>query len=156
MFLYQKLFMRSLVVAGKTLPQWVSWVQECFLIWKSSRLALHRLSKSIFDKIRKQFNNDNNKNNNNNNGIYWIKVILHHFQTIALFSWQDMGCTIRLKNIRTLKMKSSPVLILWKFPGPHVGGGMPTMVETIHLWLPHRRGVGESWNLSRVCGFYCF
>ena len=27
---------------------------------------------------------------------------------------------------------------------------------TIHLWRPHKRGVGESCNLSRVCGFYCF
>ena len=27
---------------------------------------------------------------------------------------------------------------------------------TIHLWRPHGRGVGESCNLSRVCGYYCF
>ena len=27
---------------------------------------------------------------------------------------------------------------------------------TIHLWRPHGRGVVESWNLSRICRFYCF
>ena len=48
-----------------------------------------------------------------------MKVILHHFQTIVLFLWQDRGCTIPLKNIRflpkckaSLKLKNSPVLIL--------------------------------------------
>ena len=30
-------------------------------------MALHWLSKGIFDKLQKQLNNNNNKNNNNNN-----------------------------------------------------------------------------------------
>ena len=77
-----------------------------------------------------------------------MKVILHHFQTIELFSCQGRGCTNPLKNICTilmsrqrvynplekypyptkckasLKLKNYPVLILrkllifWKFPGP--------------------------------------
>ena len=41
-----------------------------FLIGKSSTLALHRLSKGVFDKMQKQCkNNDNNENNSNNNNI---------------------------------------------------------------------------------------
>ena len=150
--------MRSFVAAGKTLPRWVLWVQECFfnlkILW-----ILHQLSEGFFDKIQKQCNNDNNNNNNNDNndnnsnnnnnndknnnhnkGTYW-KVILHHFQTIALFSWQDRACTIPWKNILTilkckapLKSKNSSelilwkLLILWKFPGPPCWRGMSAMI----------------------------
>ena len=29
-------------------------------------------------------------------------------------------------------------------------------IGTRHLWRPHGKAVGEFWNLSHVCGFYCF
>ena len=113
--------------------------------------------------------NDSSKGSSNSstcNNLFSRRVLIGvGIVTSEAFSFTEFrlnsSCTVDDMNFRSqdkhVKLSSKFNSLLSHEMSSLIQNSMQvSTIGTRHLWRPHGKGVGEFWNLSHVCGFYCF